>query len=116
MLAIIKKMFTVVISGIVNASNHEKCVSLGNQKCKIQSHYYLFAVKLEVVILWMIYLIKYVFQITQKINESKTLTKHILSECKCEFVKGKYNSSQWWNNNKCQCECRKHLIYKKEYI
>ena len=51
MLAIIKKMFTVVISGIVNASNHEKCVSLGNQKCKIQSHYYLFAVKLEVVIL-----------------------------------------------------------------
>ena len=51
MLAINKKMFVVVISGIVNASNHEKCVSLGNQKCKIQSHYYLFAVKLEVVIL-----------------------------------------------------------------
>ena len=116
MLAIIKKMFIVVISGIVNASNHENCVSLGNQKYKIQSHYYLFAVKLEVVILWMIYLIKYVFQITQKINESKILTKHILSECKCEFVKGKYNSNQWWNNNKCQCECRKHLIYKKEYI
>ena len=116
MLAIIKKMFFAVISGIVNASNHEKCVSLGNQKHKIQSHYYPFAVKLEVVILWMIYLIKHVFQITQKINESKTLTKHILSECKCEFVKRKYNSNQWWNNNKCQCECTKHLICKKEYV
>ena len=47
MLGIIKKMFIVVISGIVNTSNHAKCVSLRNQKCKIQSHYYPFAVKLD---------------------------------------------------------------------
>ena len=50
----------------------------------------------EVVILWMIYLIKYVLQIKQDlnlsvfvmitgINESKALTKHISGECKCSF-------------------------------
>ena len=84
MFGIIKKMFIVLLSSITNASNHTKCVSLSNQKWEIQStlinlhpnkysqefHYYPFAVKLnvlEVVIPWMIYLIKYVFQIKQKI-------------------------------------------------
>ena len=51
-------MFIVVLSSIVNAFNHTKCVSLSNQKCEIQStlinlhpneynqgfHYYPFAV------------------------------------------------------------------------
>ena len=51
---------------------------------------------LEVVILRIIYLIKYVFQVKQDlnltvfnvitgINESKTLAKHISCECKCRF-------------------------------
>ena len=35
------------------------------------------------------------------INESKTLTKHISFECKYKFDGGKYNSNQWWNNDKC---------------
>ena len=103
MLGIIKKMFIVAIFGIVNASNHAKYVLLGNQKCKIQSYYYPFAVKLD----------RFVgscntlndlsnklcipnnsedlnrsgFNMITGINESKTLTKHILSECKCEFGK-----------------------------
>ena len=101
MLGIIKKMFIVAIFGIVNASNHAKYVLLGNQKCKIQSYYYPFAVKLD----------RFVgscntlndlsnklcipnnsedlnlsgLNMITGINESKTLTKHILSECKCEF-------------------------------
>ena len=29
-------MFIVLLSSIVNASNHTKCVSLSNQKCEIQ--------------------------------------------------------------------------------
>ena len=33
-------------------------------------------------------------------NESKTLRKHISCECKCKFDGRKYNSNQWWNNNK----------------
>ena len=59
MLGIIKKMFIVLSSSIVNASNHTKCVSLSNHKWMIQStlinlhpneysqefHYYPFSVK-----------------------------------------------------------------------
>ena len=54
-------MFILVLSRIVNACNHTKCVSLSNQKCEIQPtlinlypneygqefHYYPFAVKLD---------------------------------------------------------------------
>ena len=54
-------MFIVVLSSIVNAFNHTKCVSSNNPKCEIQptlinlypnkysqeSHYYAFAVKLD---------------------------------------------------------------------
>ena len=36
MLEIIRKMFIVLLSSIVNASDHTKCVSLSNQKCMIQ--------------------------------------------------------------------------------
>ena len=54
-------MFIVLLTSIVNASNHTKCVSLSNQKCEIQPtliylhpneynkelHYYPFAIKLD---------------------------------------------------------------------
>ena len=57
----IKKIFIGLLTAIVNGSNHTKCVSLSNQKWKIQStlinlhpnefnqkfHYYPFSVKLE---------------------------------------------------------------------
>ena len=36
MFGIIKKMFMVLLTSIVNASNHTKCVSLNNQKCEMQ--------------------------------------------------------------------------------
>ena len=58
MLAIIKKMFIVLLSSIFNASNHTKYVLLSSQKYMIQptlanlhpheySHYYPFLVKLD---------------------------------------------------------------------
>ena len=67
MFRIIKKMFIVLVtslintSSIVNTSNHTKCVSLSNKKCEVQptfvnlhpneysqeSHYYPFAVQLD---------------------------------------------------------------------
>ena len=50
------------------------------------------------------------------INESKTLTKHISCECKCRFDGRKCNSDQWWNNDKCWCECKKHHICEKDYV
>ena len=36
MFGIIKKMFIVLLTNIVNGSNHTKCISLSNQKCLIQ--------------------------------------------------------------------------------
>ena len=77
---------------------------------------------LEIVILLLNYLVQYVFQIDKAedlnlsvfniipgINESKTL--HISCECKCKFNGTKCNSNQWWNNTKCQCECKKGSVF-----
>ena len=50
------------------------------------------------------------------INESKTLTKHISSECKCRFAGRKCNSDQWWDNIKCRYECKKRHACQKYYI
>ena len=58
---VIEKVFVVLLTSIVNASNHTKCVSLSNHKCEIQPtlinvhpneysqefQYYPFAVKLD---------------------------------------------------------------------
>ena len=41
------------------------------------------------------------------INESKILTKDVSCECKCKFDGRKCNLNQKWNNDKCQCECKK---------
>ena len=35
-MGLFKKMFIILLTNIVNASNHTKCVSLSNQKCEIQ--------------------------------------------------------------------------------
>ena len=49
-------------------------------------------------------------------NESKTLTKHISCECKCRFDEIKCISNQWWNNDKCRCESKKHYICEIDYV
>ena len=115
MLGIIKKMFIVLLSSIVNVSNHTKCVSLSNQKCMIQPtlinlhpneysqefHYYPFSVKLDRCTRSCNTLNDLsnkvcvpnktedlnisVFSMITGINELKTLTKHISCECKCKF-------------------------------
>ena len=36
MLGLIKKIFIILLSNIVNGSNHTQCISLGNQKCMTQ--------------------------------------------------------------------------------
>ena len=86
MFEIIQKVYMVLLISIFNASNHRKSLSFSNQKCLIQPtlvsvhpneqsqefRYYPFSVKFDgcvgVVILGMIYIIKYVFQIKQKIE------------------------------------------------
>ena len=135
MLGLIKKIFIGLLTGLVNGYNHTKCVSLINQKFQIQPtlinlnpneysqefHYYPFAVKSDrcvgscntlsdlsnkVCILNKTEDLNLsVFNMITGINEPKTLTKHISCKCKCKLDGTKCNTNQWWNNNKCRCEC-----------
>ena len=85
MFRLIKKIFIGLLSGLVNGSNHLKCLSLSNQKCMIQPtlinlhpndysqefHYYPFAVKFDRCVgscnTLNDYLINYLSQTNQKI-------------------------------------------------
>ena len=75
----------------------------------------------------MSYLQKYVFQkkskdindkvfnlITYK-NDAKTMTTHISCYCECKLNCTTCNSYQKLNNKTCQCECKNHRKYKKDY-
>ena len=57
-----------------------------------------------------------VFNMITEINESETLTKHISYKCKCRFDWRKCGSDQWWNNDKCWCECEKRHVCQKHYV
>ena len=37
MFGLIKKIFIGLLTGLVNGSNHTKCISLSNQKCMTQT-------------------------------------------------------------------------------
>ena len=52
------------------------------------------------------------FKMITGISELKTSIKHISWESKCKFNGKKCNQDQWWNNDKCWCEC-KNLMYVK---
>ena len=57
-----------------------------------------------------------VFDMIAVKSESKILTKDISCEYKCRFDGKKCTSDQWWNNDKCRCECKKCHVCKKDYI
>ena len=96
-------MFVVLLSNIVNESNHVKCVSLSN-------HYYPFTVKLDRCVGSCNTLNDLsnkvcvpsktedlnlsVFIMVSRINELKTITMQISCECKCRFDGRKCNSDQ----------------------
>ena len=54
------------------------------------------------------------FDMITGINKSKISTKHISCECKCRFDARKCNLDQWWNNDKCRCECKKRQYMTKQ--
>ena len=115
MFGLIKKIIIGLLTGLVNGSNHTKCVSLSNQSCMIQPtltnlhpneysqefHYYRFTVKFDRCVgtcntlndlsnkLCVSNKTKdlnlSVFNMITGINESKTLRKDISCECKCRF-------------------------------
>ena len=49
------------------------------------------------------------FNMERRINETKRLVKYISCDCKCKFNSTTCNSNHKWNNDKCQCECKKTL-------
>ena len=115
MFELIKKIFIGLLTGVISASNHTKCVSLSNQECMIQPtlinlhsneysqefSYYPFAVKLDRCVGSCNTLNDLsnkicvpnkredlnlsMLNMITGINESETLTKHISCECKCRF-------------------------------
>ena len=42
--------------------------------------------------------------------------KHISCECKSKFNGRNFNLDQWWNNDKCQCECKNRHVFEKDYV
>ena len=50
-----------------------------------------------------------------RIYEAKTLLKHISCDSKCKFNNKTCSSGQKWNNDKCQCKCKKYQACKKDY-
>ena len=56
------------------------------------------------------------FNMITGINESKTLKKHISCDCKYIFDGRNCNSNQWWNNDKCWCECKKCHVCEKDFV
>ena len=125
-------MFIVLLSSIVNASNHTKCNSFSNQKYMIQPalinlrpneytqelYYYSFAVKLDRCAgsCNTLNLNLSLFNLITGINESKTLKNHISCECKCKFDRRNFNSEQYWNNDKYQCECKRCHLCENDYV
>ena len=59
-------------------------------------------------------MLMYFFMITNG-NESKALVKDIPLDGKYKFNRATRNSIQKWNNDKCQCECKKYRMCKKDY-
>ena len=111
MFGLIKKMFIVLLTSLVNASNHTKCISLSNQKCMIQPtlinlhpnentqglHYYPFVVNLDKCVgncntlndlpnkLCVLYKTEDLNLSIEHQHELKILAKHISCEYKCKF-------------------------------
>ena len=50
------------------------------------------------------------------INESKTLTQHISCQFKYKSEVRNCNSNQWWNKDKCRCECKKRHVCEKDHV
>ena len=127
-------MLILLLTNIVNAFNHTKCVYLSNKKLIIQPtlinlhpneyrqefHYDALAVKLDRCFgsCNTLHDLSNKVCIPNKTRRTqndyrnkwiKTLTRHISCECKSKFNGTKCNSNQWWSNDKCQCECKKHI-------
>ena len=56
------------------------------------------------------------FNIIAGNNKSNILTKDMSCECNYKFDRRKCNSDQKLNNDKCWCDCKKHLTCQKDFL
>ena len=52
-------------------------------------------------------------QINYRNKWIEIINKAYIVECKCKFDGRNCNSDQWWNNDKCWCECKNTMYVKK---
>ena len=146
MFGLIKKVFIGLLTGLVNASDHTKCILLSNPKCmtkptlinldpneySVEFHYYSVAVKLDNCVGSCSTINDLcnkvcvpnkigdsnlsIFNMITGIDESKVVTKDILCECKCRFDGKICNSDQWWNNDKCWYEYKNRHLCEKYFL
>ena len=135
MLGLIKKKIIVLLTCIVNGCNHTKCVSLTNQKCKIQPtlinlhsneysqefHYYPFVVKVDRCAGGC----NTLNDLSNKVcvpNKTEELNLNVFNmitgingnyvscECKCKSDRKKCDSNRWWNIKIYWCKCKNHNV------
>ena len=126
MLGLIEKMFIKLLTALVNGFNHKKIRIVEQLEIYDWTYIYILMITannftnihlqlksidvLEVVILFMTYLINYVsnktedlnihaFNMMTRKNGSKLLTKFTSCNCKGKFDEKKYNSNQKSNND-----------------
>ena len=135
----IKQVFIMLLSFIKSAAN--KCVSSNNEQCMVRPtladlnpvdfNYYPFMISLDKCnrgcnavgdLSTKICVpskikdgnVKVFNNMITRINEAKSLIKHISWYCKHKFNSTICNSNQKWNG-KCLCECKKYRTCKKDY-
>ena len=134
MLSLIKQVFIVLLG--FSSSLATKCLSLNDELCMTRPFlidlnpaelkYYLFMVSLDKcsgsynslndlsIKICVSSKRKDInvkaFNITTRINEAKTLVKHISCNCKYKCNSKTCNSDQKWNNEQCQRECKNHSL------
>ena len=119
MFSLIKQVFIELLS--FSESLATKCASLNNKLCMTKptlidlnpvEFSYLFMISIEKCSDLRDIDVK-VFNTMTRINEAKTLIKHVLCDCKCKSNSKTNNSNQNWNNDTWQCECLKVLYMQK---
>ena len=137
----IKKCFFTTItffsSNVLNVNSLE-CISMNNQECKRRTKiidvsnnepvFYPYSIKINkcsgicnnindpYAKLCVPDIIKNinvrVFNLLQRINETRHIIWHETCKCVCKLTSSVCNSGQIWNEDKCRCDCKEDLIDK----
>ena len=134
MFKFVKKVFFIGLTILSNFTNiiPLSCISMNNQECKLRTEiinvnsnepiFYLFSIKTSkcssicnnindpYAKICVPNIIKdlnvKVFNLLSRTNETRHIKWHENCKCKFRWDTSVCNNKQWWNNDKCQCECK----------